>query len=284
MRGSPCSIYFLALSITNLILLDYAVSTRFYANENTNPSSYSLVYCKLSLYLVHTLLMISRTYIVLICIDRFCMCSPNALIRRFSTQRNALRIVIIVPFFWFIIAIHIPIFSIIQSQRCIMSGIYPFIYSIYSLCVAGIIPPLLMIIFTLLTYRTMRKMRARVIPVSLTMQMRIQRRDHQLFGISICQVIIYILSTWLYPGITFYFAFIKRADPQTTVELYLNLFGGVLLIYLNSSVTFFIYMCMSSSFRTEFKKFILIYCLRRPIVNTGMKTINTINRKNIPIS
>ena len=123
----------------------------------------------------------------------------------------------------------------------------------------------------------MRKMRARIIPISLTMQMHIHKRDHQLFGISVCQIIVYILSAWLYPGTTFYFAFIKKGDLQTTTELFLNLFGSTLLVYLNSSVTFFIYVCMSSSFRNEFKKMILIYYRRVPIINQA--NIHTGKRK-----
>ncbi|UJR17954.1 hypothetical protein I4U23_004853 [Adineta vaga] len=217
------------------------------------------------------------------------MCSSSAFIRRFSTQYIALRIVFIVPLIWLIIGIHIPIYNIIQSQRCIMPGDYSFIYSIYSLCVAGLLPPLLMIVFTLLTYTNVRKMRSRIIPASLTMQMRMQRRDHQLFGISICQVIVYILSTWLYPSAIFYFAFIKKGDPQTTEELFLNLFGNTLLVYLNSSATFYIYISTSSSFRTELKRIVLIFCRRCsmviPVVSyMSRKKIHTTNQQNLPIS
>jgi hypothetical protein len=52
-------------------------------------------------------------------------------------------------------------------------------------------------------------MRKRVLPAYNTVQQRMQRRDQQLFSISICQVIIYIFLKSLYRSMTVYLAFIK---------------------------------------------------------------------------
>ena len=264
LRSSPCTIYFLTLSIFNLISLDIGLMTSIYANIKVDPSTYSFLYCKvIQVYFRHVLLMITRTYIVLISIDRFCMSSTSVTLRQFSTQRIAIRLTVIAPFVWFLIALYIPFLITLEQQRCIMPGTYGFIYSIYSVIVAGNLPPLVMIIFTWATYYNIKKLRSRVVPTTSVRQQQHQRRDHQLFLMSICQVMVYVISTWLYPSITVYLAFIKQTGSLTSVEQFLNFLGAPFLIHINSAATFYIYICTSSGFRSEFKQMILFYCLRR---------------------
>jgi uncharacterized membrane protein len=200
------------------------------------------------------------------------MCSPRVFRRNFSHRHIAIWIILLVPIIWLLIASFIPILNQIQNNRCVMPGTYGFVYSIYSAVVAGILPPLLMIIFTILTYLNICQMRKRVLPASIRIQQRIQRRDQQLFGISICQVVIYILSTWLYPSMTLYLTFIKQSTSQTPVEQFLNYLSSPFLIYINNSATFYIYICISSSFRAEFKRIILSYCFRRSTINRQVDT------------
>lgn len=111
----------------------------------------------MQLYFRHALLMITRTYIILISIDRFCMSSPSATIRHFSKKRIAMRLTIIVPFVWFFIPLYIPFLTTLEQQRCIMAGVYGFIYSVYFVIVAGILTPLIMITFTWYAYYNLKK-------------------------------------------------------------------------------------------------------------------------------
>jgi hypothetical protein len=99
------------------------------------------------------------------------------------------------PIIWYLIPSYVAILYMTQDQRCLITGTDAIVYSIYSIFVAGILLPLIMIVFTLLPYRNMQKVRGCVAPTLLITQQRIQRRDQQLFGISICQVVVYIFST-----------------------------------------------------------------------------------------
>jgi hypothetical protein len=49
-----------------------------------------------------------------------------------------------------LIAIHVPILMDIRSGVCGMFGLYKLIYTIYQIMVVGILPPVLMIIFSTL--------------------------------------------------------------------------------------------------------------------------------------
>jgi len=176
-------------------------------------------------------------------------------------------IIPVVPIIWYFIHSDIPILNQIENKRWVLYGIYAFAFSIYSAIVADILPRLLITFFTILTYFNIRQMRKRAILASNTMQQRMQRRDQKLFSISIRQVIIYIFSTWLYPSMTVYLAFIKQSGSETVVEEFLNYLGSPFLIYINNSATFYIYLCTSSSFCAEFKWIILLYCFRHRTVN-----------------
>lgn len=159
--------------------------------------------------------MISRSYIALNCIDRLCMSSPSVFLRRFSTKRIAIRLIILMPIIWYLIPSYVAILYMTQDQRCLITGTDAIVYSIYSIFVAGILLSLIMIVFTLLPYRNMQKVRECVAPTSLITQQRIQRQDQQFFDISIC---------------------------QTPVEQLLNFLGSRFLVYINVCATFYIYI------------------------------------------
>ena len=147
--------------------------------------------------------------------------------------------------FWPLFALHIPILLTIQSNRCGTFGPYALIYSIYSFIVAGLLPPSLMIMFSLLTIRNFRLIRSRVRPNDS----HIQRRDVTLILILMPNVLMYLLSTALYPIQTLYLT-IKSSEP-TPVDSFVTYLAYSFLIYINSASSFYINMSISRRFRRD---------------------------------
>lgn len=187
LRFNSCSIYLIASSISHTILLILVMSTNLYSLGNIDPLTYSLAYCKIRPYLISCLFMISRTYIVLACADRYALCSPRAGIRAFSRRQIAFRFIPVVLVIWFILPIHIAIFNTIVANRCIMPGLYNILYAVYAVICAGILPPSLMISFGLLALYNLHLMRQRVAPTTTGAAPRVilKRVDYQIMKVSL---------------------------------------------------------------------------------------------------
>ena len=79
--------------------------------------------------------------------------------------RIARYVIIIIIIIWLILPIHLVIFNNIQNGRCQMSGLYPYFFAAYAIIIAAIIPPSMMITFSVLAARNIRRIRQRVQPL-----------------------------------------------------------------------------------------------------------------------
>jgi hypothetical protein len=256
LRSNPCSRYLLVSSIINVIVLTYAIPTGIYGIEQTDPVTYSLIYCKLRLYIYHTLLMISRYLIILACLDRACLSSRKVSVRNFSQIRIARLLSLIIIPFWFIAAMHLPLISTIVSGYCIMPGIYSLIYGIYALIFAGLIPPVLMSIFSLMTLRNLHSIHTRVHPTQNPNYRSMRQRDFHLTRMLMGQVIVYVLTTTPYPINAFYSAVtisVNKDINRQMIESFIYFITGTFLLFINPSISFYIYITTSKAFRTELK-------------------------------
>ena len=266
LRSNPCSHYLLISSIANIIALTFFIPTNIYALIKTNPNAYSLIYCKLRLYIYHTLLMISRYLIIFACIDRACLSSRQVFIRNFSQIRLARILCIIIIIFWFIATIHIPIMDQIQSGYCIMPGIYSLIFSIYVVIFAGFIPPILMSVCSLITLRNLHSVHVRIHTTNIQTNRVMRRRDFHLTRMLTAQVVVYILTTTPYPLNTLYAAITlsnTKNNDQQVIESFIYFITSTFLLFINPSASFYIYIVTSKAFRKEFK--IAFINLRRMI-------------------
>lgn len=247
---NSCCIYLLAASTIHVFTVSWGIYPSIYTLDNVDPSTYSFAYCKLRLYTIHTLLMIGRTFIVLACFDRYALCSGSPRLRLFCVPKIAFRIVIGTVLIWPILTIHIPILQNFNGKTCGMTGAYVLIYSLYSTLAAGILPPLLMTIFSILTIRHRLNLRERL----STTRNNNSKRDHTLIIMLSSEVIVYIVTTSLYPAITLYKAvtngFTKSAD-SLAIENFVSFIGGSFLIYLNSASVFYVYLIASKHFRKD---------------------------------
>jgi hypothetical protein len=270
LRVNSCSIYFIAASFINFLIIIFGITPTISASYIADPTLYFPWACKLKLYGLHSLLMMSRSYILLACIDQYTFCSPNAGLRRFSRRQIALKLVCAVPFIWLIVPIHMLIFVDIQkpSDRCGTSGVYSIIYSIYSF-VCALLPLILMVIFSSMVFYNLRQVLRRVQPGNDNQMqvghIRFRKYDYQIMIMLLCEVIVYLISTILHPITTLYMSLttVSKGSPPISllgiaIEGFMAYLAWGFLIYLNSCSTFYINYCVSKVFRSRFYSLISI--------------------------
>lgn len=271
LRTSPCSMFFAASSLANMIVMIYYIIPTIYSAYNNPTENSNLVYCKLRLYIRNALLVISRTYLTLACVACYAVSSRNARMRNLSRPKNVIRIIIIVPVIWFIIPLHIPFLTSIQNGTCKMwAGAGALYHSIYICFVAAILPTSLMIVFSLLAYRNLRQMKRNVVPLNIpragqeqNLQQSIentslQQRDRQLSMMLFVQIVVYLVLTICYPIQTVYNAVVliiggSKSAERTAIENFILFITSSFLLNCYSATSFFIFLT-SKTFRKELKQ------------------------------
>lgn len=159
-RQNSCSLYLLSATIVNFILIQCILPLAIYSGFNVDPQNYELTWCKIRSYLFNSLLMLYRWYKMTACIDRAAMCSRYAWIRSFSTARIAHRAILIITIIWLSIPVHLAVYFRIESGRCVPeSGTYAKFFSAYSIIISGWSPPIVMLIFGIIAYRNLNKVK-----------------------------------------------------------------------------------------------------------------------------
>lgn len=107
LRKNPCSIYFIAFNLGNLLSIYFAfliltLSRGYHINYNT----INLAICRLHSYAAILLNCLSPSYLILAAIDRILITSSNALTRQKSTCRLAYISIVGVTLFWVLFHIH----------------------------------------------------------------------------------------------------------------------------------------------------------------------------------
>ena len=239
LRSNACSVYMLAINIVNLIEIPYNIGrTSNIPYLPTDSREISSIFCKITSYIQHYLLNVVRTYTVLACIDRFALCSSSVHIRSFSTLKIARRIVIVMTIVWLIIPIHMIFFyGSVTPQRCGVMGTYGVFYSIYSATVSGT-HLILMVIFSLLAIRNLRQTYSRIQPIAGhgNNTSLIRKRDVQFMKMLFGEVIVYVLTTMMFPIFTIYSVVTAnqiKTPYSLAVEGFLSYLGPDFLVMIN---------------------------------------------------
>lgn len=286
LRSNSCAVYFISTSIFNLLVMLCGIMPIVLTSYlSYDHASYSSGYCKFRSYIVHVLMMMSRSSVALACLDRFALCSPHRHIRALSQYHIAVRLVALTSFLWLLIPIHMLVHVDIQmpARRCGGTGIYSTIYSIYAAMVTAI-PLLVMVIFSALAVRNLRRVRCRVHPnivrydSSIHQNIRIKKRDVQFIVILISEVVIYFISTVLFPVYSMYMAAtasLSKTATRLAIEGLIRYMTLSFLLYINSCSIFYVHLLASKAFRQECKLVILRLCRRQPtninlLINTEM--------------
>jgi hypothetical protein len=271
-RKNSCSLSLLTASFVNIFIINYGIIPTLYSLDYLDPELYSVVFCKLRLYFLHSALMISRSLVVLACIDRFALSSSSPRVRSFCQPKVTLPVIFCIFIAWPLIALHIPILLTIQSGRCGTFGIYSLIYSSYSFLVAGLLPPALMVFFGFKAMRNLHAIHSRIQPNNNNdnNNFRIKRRDYSLMVMLMWEVIVYLFSTIPYPVQTLDLAVTSNMMKSTLrlqIESFITFMAYSFLIYINSAAPFYIYVTTCRTFRHECKR-LIIRIERRMVMST----------------
>jgi hypothetical protein len=248
-RRTPSSIYFLSLSILAIIYLIWSIFPLIYTLGHTDPQTQSLVYCKLRLYGSHVLGQCLRYIVVFACIDRFVVTRTNVRIRSLNSVQIAIKVIFIIFGVWLVASIHILIFMDIQRGVCGMFGLYKLIYTIYQTIVTGILPPILMSIFSTLTIRSLYHQHGN--------RVRARRRDRDFMRMVVAEVIVNIFTSIPYSSNLIYGVIANNIVGKSAQRLEIESFITFLtqfIIYLLSVAPFYLFILTSKPFRNEFIK------------------------------
>jgi len=209
------------------------------------------------MYINHTSIFIARMFTILASIDTYKMSSPNRVFRMFSQRSNAIKYALVVVFCCPLIAVHIPIMNTIVAGQCVMTGVYSLIFAIYQMFIAGIFPPVTMIIFSCLAYFNMRKGSIRD-ENSVSRTKRQQQR--QLIRMVTTQITVYIISAERVPITTLYKQLtanvIGKSQNQKAIESFITFIASNFLLYLNTWAPFFYLLCNIFKFSNCFYSYV----------------------------
>ncbi len=278
-RTSSCSIYLIASSCFCLMAANWAIIPLINALDHFDWVSNSVVVCRIRGYTIHTSSMCFRYTLVLVCADRYALCSTRAAIRALSRPQIAYRLIAGLMIFWSVVSVHILIWESIENGRCYVYGLYGQIFGFYIAIFTGLIPILSMIIFAILLVKNLHRPRSQVQPFNTNH--RLNRRDISLIKLVLMEVIVYIICTLLYPPMTIYTQITAYTAPNKNaerkqIESFINFIIMSLLLYLNYNTTFYVHIITSKVFRNEVKNFI-IKCIHKLSKNTENQhnTLNT---------
>ena len=267
----PSSFYLLLASIFDLAHLTPGSITNilqygFHYDWTIN----SIIYCRLKTYFVYVFTIISGTLTILANIDRYLLSSNNSKRWNYSSHSIAKRLIVSTISFWLILSIPM-IFCTTRyyhsSHNEQMIGSNPSMDSIclivrifYTCLFDGFFPPLIMLIFGLVTYRNVHQLHRR----SNFRSLSARRINQQIIFMLILQSIKSSFASMPYSFFHTYWL-ITRNKPKTHLdEAKENLAMQIVyLLFWSNYTSFFIYLFSSEIFRSQWKKGVkkLVCCL-----------------------
>ncbi|CAF2990296.1 unnamed protein product [Rotaria sp. Silwood2] len=263
---SSCSLYLLFMTICNFICLNFGTIPNIYTLDHIDIASQYLWACRIQFYIRHAFYQMMRTYKVLACIDRYASCSMNSHIRSFSRRKMAIYIIIGSAVCWLLITIFFSWMRTIENGSCnIFDNVYSMIYAVYHMISAGIIPPSLIAIFTVLVIRNLKQVRTRVQPngrhtENIKSTSFLRKRDRDLIKMIFAEVIFYVLNTMPFSIYLIYRLIARsliKSQEQKQIESFITYMLQSFILYFDTAVPFYIYILISSSFRTQLKRVLI---------------------------
>lgn len=185
------------------------------------------------------------------CIDRWALTSSNIRVRSFPRPHTARYVILGLILIWPIIPCHMAIFVTITSGRCGAPSYYALAFSIYLFVFIGILPPFLMILFGILAWRNLKRVRSRVAPLNNEARHRFHKADRDLMRMLAGEVLVYLITTFFYPVNVLYgvitapFA-AEKSEMRVAVE---SLIG-----YIISPILNYVY-CVAQFYSMKFEGF-----------------------------
>ena len=272
-----CSSYFLSLAIVNLFYSSVIMTINLLADgyqfDLSSSSSFS---CKLTGYLLNLCPYLSLYLIVLASIDRYCASSMHASIRRLNSVKIArwaiglLFISLMAIMSWAFVVFDLQQLGLLRCviQSEFLSG-QIFLFGLIVCYV--IVPPLLMILFGLLTIKNIQTTRLNLERIS-----HHRRTESQLSRMLFLQVGVHFIL--VLPFCTMFFMIILPITLRTTVEFYYVYVICKLPFYLTFTTAFFLYIISAQVYRKEFLRLFRKFL---PIRRIGITHITA--HMNLPV-
>ena len=267
-RRNSCSSYILASTVPNLLIINIVILFRILMTFSFDPTNTSTFFCKFLWYILHSMTLLSRTYILLACIDRWLMTSPLDQRRAFAHITVSIFVIPITAIIWCLVSIHVLIFQDNTAGRCISDSIaYSVFFNIFNTILPGLLIPILMIMFGVLTIENLKQVHNLVNPHMHTHNQELSDRphmthqrsaDYQLLFMVLVQQCVYVITTL---PLTIYsvYAVITinsiKSHTKIAIESLCSSIGYILVLS-NFCVTFYIYILISHSFRKKLKRII----------------------------
>ena len=282
-RTSNSSLYLLAASCSNLIVIMYPLLTRIMFD---GYQFHVFIFCKLRFYMLHTFDLISLICICLATFDRYLISSKKVRLRKLSTRRQRTKLIILI--LSCLIGIHnIPIiiyFQVSDHGQCVIlarSYLYYYLY-IIQICFHGICPIVFLSIFGILTFVQLRKIERR------NRHRRHSQRglssDKQLSRMLLLMSIAIILSSIPYCiEQCFNVMFMYNLTVKTSYFYFFHVLSHA-LYYTNHVSSFYVYYMSTPNFRIEIRRIFscrppvryVVYNEEKNIVSSQQSTSNNI--------
>lgn len=245
-----CSLYFIALAITNTFYLSLLLPVNLLADGyNLDPTRYSSAFCKILSYLLNVCPTLSVYFIVLASIDRYFASSINARRRNLSNIHMARWsiAILILSFVLFFIGTLISFdISYNGEYRCTVQSdiLFNQIFLIVHLTVYVIIAPISMILFGFLTIYNIKQVR--FLPVRIS---RYRRTEGQLSRMLFLQVGTHIIL--ILPFCVIFSMLILPLPIQQTENFQFAYIICKIPFYFTVTTSFFLYVLSARVYRDE---------------------------------
>ncbi|UJR18950.1 hypothetical protein I4U23_022080 [Adineta vaga] len=272
-RKSPCAIYFIASSISQIFVFNSATFIRMIQYGYGVPvNSLPEWFCKTRYYIFYVFAATARYNIIFAAADRFFCSSHSVRFRRWSSPKIALYLIIIATIFWLLFYIQVLISFGVTNDKCRILVVNVMKYfSFFITAENGFFPIIPMLFFGLLTIRNIHQSKQRVSPTEILERNqiltngRISRKDIQFHKMLANQIIIYLILNVPYPVYTIYRTYLgvsSLSGSRALIDTFMNnIFYD--MIYLGYALTFINFISTSGLFRQELKQIIQRKILKR---------------------
>jgi hypothetical protein len=286
-RSNSCSIYFIAYSLNNYLVLTIGLLVRSLTNGFLLPlENQILIWCKIRRYLTHVNYLLSSFLLAMASINRYARVRQAQLTKNnqryvlLCEHRTTYRIIALLIVFCLLINLHIPFLFEIDGGECYARpGLYRYLFDIFFFIFYGLCPIIIMAIINVATVTEIRHIRRLVHPT-------ISRGEFYFIGLVIIHSIFNAVLTLPYIINKFvYYTFMSTSQTETA-----KLAGTIvhLAFFMNHGVSFFLYTLTTTSFRRElivaFRDFMASINIKGVCVNQQQLNVDRSKRRNTLVS
>ena len=272
-RKSPCAMYFTASSFSQLFVFNFAVFIRMIQyGYNIPVNSVPSWFCRLRFYIFYVSGASARYNIVFAAVDRFFCSCQSVRLRRWSSSKVALCLIIIDAIIWALFYIQVLVFFDVKNDKCRIHVADIMIYFNFYLTIEnGFLPIIPMLIFGLLTIRNIRRSAQRakapetidgaVSNTNNQSSSSSSKKEVQLHKMLINQVVVYVILNLPYPVYNLYRTYANLSSftgSRAAIDTFVNNLCFD-MIYLCFALTFLNFLLTSSMFRRELKQILCGY-------------------------